>query len=83
MARNNVLRLAARWLPAWRQDLAERPPSCPRRRQHRQREIAMAKGQKRSGREPKKPKASKKVIAPVAAGRIPQPAKPTAPKNGK
>ena len=43
----------------------------------------MAKGQKRSGREAKKPKASKKVIAPVAAGRIPLTAKPTATKDSK
>jgi hypothetical protein len=43
---------------------------------------AMAKGQKRSGREPKKPKADKKTIAPNESGRFPSSAKPPLPKAG-
>jgi hypothetical protein len=42
----------------------------------------MAKGQKRSGREPKKPKADKKTIAPNESGRFPTSAKPPLPKAG-
>jgi hypothetical protein len=42
----------------------------------------MAKGQKRSGREAKKPKATKKPIASVDSGRFPSAGKPPLPKAG-
>ncbi len=42
----------------------------------------MAKGQKRSGREAKKPKADKKPIASVESGRFPSTAKAPLPKAG-
>jgi hypothetical protein len=41
----------------------------------------MAKGQKRSGREPKKPKAAKKAIAPTTAFNRPPPPKKPQPKS--
>jgi hypothetical protein len=43
----------------------------------------MAKGQKRSGREPKKPKASKKTVAAADSTRVPFPPKPAAKSNPK
>jgi hypothetical protein len=51
-------------------------------------ETSMAKGQKRSNREIKKPKADKKVVAPVPAGKVsaamakPQPGAATTTKKG-
>jgi hypothetical protein len=42
----------------------------------------MAKGQKRSGREPKKPKASKKPAATTEASRYQLPPKPAPAKGG-
>ena len=41
----------------------------------------MAKGQKRSGREPKKPKAAKKPVVPTVASRFQTPTKPETPKD--
>lgn len=41
----------------------------------------MAKGQKRSGREPKKPKAAKTVVVAPSSLIQPRPAKPPAPKG--
>jgi hypothetical protein len=43
----------------------------------------MAKGQKRSGREAKKPKATKKVVVAADTTRLPFPAKPAAKGNSK